>query len=164
MNGNCHLVFGAATGTAVCLLLKTDAATSSAIISTCLIGSLLPDIDNPESHIAKLTVPVSSLIGKISEAFGKTGWNHRGIFHSILPYILGLYLSFTRFRPILGLFIGALSHLFLDSFNPSGIPVLFGFKRLRFARIKSESVSGIILTWMFTFLIVLSAVYIRYIF
>ncbi len=146
MNGNCHLIFGTAVGAAVCMGLKTDAATSTAIMSTCIIGSVFPDIDNPTSHVGGLTVPVSTVIGTVSEAFGKSKAKHRGIFHDLFVYLLGFYLSFMYFRPVIGFYIGALSHLFLDMFNPAGVPFFFGMLRIRLARVVSGSTASVIVS------------------
>ena len=146
MTGNCHLLFGTAVGAAVCMGLKADPAECVTIMSTCIIGSVFPDIDNPTSHVGGLTVPFSTVIGKISEAFGKTGARHRGIFHDLLVYLVGLYFAFRYFNPVFGFFIGALSHLFLDMFNPSGVPFLFGLLKVRLARVVSGSTAGTILS------------------
>lgn len=160
MNGNCHFLFGLACGSM--LALNTDKLseilpnvtdtpeTAMLFVLGGLTGGILPDIDNPSSHIGKLSVPVSTIIGKIQKMSRKTDGRHRGIFHNPTVYIMGLVLSYLYFSSLIGLFTGCLTHIFLDMFNPSGVPFLFGAKRLRLARIPSGSRESIILTRLFT--------------
>lgn len=158
MNGNCHFVFGAAVGTSVMLNTSYIAEllpniiispeTSTLFILGGLLGGIFPDIDNPISYVGKLTAPVSTVIGKIGAIMGKSGKNHRGILHDPAVYIAGLVLAYLYFTPLVGFFIGCLSHTFLDLFNPSGVPFLFGAFRLRLAKIPSGSAAGIIFTWV----------------
>ena len=116
MNRKCHLIFGTAVSAAVVLNLNTVASgfphitntflTGAFLLAGGIVGSLFPDIDH--------------LISKKQ---------HRGIMHHIAIYIAGLVLSYQYFTPLIGLCLGAITHLFLDMFNSSGIP-LFGKKRL----------------------------------
>jgi len=135
MNGNLHFMFGCAVGISASVLANADATTSTLLISTAMIGSIFPDIDNPTSHFGQLTKPISSFVS----AFSGKGSNHRGIIHSLLFGVGGLLLSYFFFKPLIGLFIGILSHLLLDSFNPSGIPLGIGFKRLHLGKIPCDS-------------------------
>ncbi|MDE6679228.1 MAG: metal-dependent hydrolase, partial [Ruminococcus sp.] len=113
-----------------------------------LIGGIFPDIDNPTSHIGKLTVPVSSVVGKFGELTGKTGPMHRGILHDPVVYITGLILSYMVCPSLVGLFLGCISHLYLDMFTPAGIPLLFGASHIRLAKIKSGSQQSVVFTWL----------------
>lgn len=158
MNGNCHFVFGASLGTAFALNvdkletvlphLTNSAETATLFVLGGLIGGIFPDIDNPVSYIGKLTVPVSSVIGKFGEMTGKTGPMHRGILHEPLVYITGLILSYIFCPSLVGLFLGCISHLYLDMFTPAGIPVFFGLRHLRLAKIKSGSQASVVFTWL----------------
>lgn len=160
MNGNCHFIFGAATGAALAINIELISSTLPNITATPetttlfvlggLVGSIFPDIDNPNSYMGKLTTPLSTAIGSISEAFGKTGPHHRGILHDLSVYVAGLILCYLYFPPMIGFFIGCLSHLFLDMFNPAGIPFLFGVSRIHLGKIKSGSKESIIFTWICT--------------
>src|SRR3989344_1487532 len=80
------------------------------------LGSLLPDVDHPESFLGKNIRPVSTFFVLI---FG-----HRGIFHSLFIPIF-LYVFFVLFLnfPLvgIGLTLGYLSHLISDAFTPQGI-------------------------------------------
>lgn len=165
MNGNCHFIFGAALGTAFAMNtdkleavlpnLTNSPETATLFVLGGLIGGIFPDIDNPISYIGKLTVPVSTVIGKFGELAGKTGSNHRGILHEPLVYLMGLVLSYMFCPPLVGLFLGCISHLYLDMFTPAGIPVFFGAKHLRIAKIKSGSQSSVTFTWLNVFVAVL---------
>lgn len=164
MNGNCHFLFGAACGSM--LALNTDKLaeilpyitdtpeTSALFVFGGLTGGILPNIDNPSSYIGKLSVPVSTAIGKIQKMSGKTDSRHRGFFHDPTIYLTGLVLSYLHYTQLLGLFTGCLTHIFLDMFNPSGVPFLFGVKRLRLAKISSGSRESIILTWLCTAVVI----------
>lgn len=166
MNGNCHFVFGTAVATSLCVTGATDiiyqnvnnigitdetrVVFNTLLITSCLIGSVFPDIDSPKSNIGQLTKPLSTGIGEISKGMGKTGKNHRGIFHDIGIYILLGIFSFFYFPSLMGFFIGALSHLLLDAFNPMGVPVFCGYKKLRLGKIYSGSKESVAFTWILT--------------
>lgn len=159
MNGNCHFVFGAALGTALAMNADTISSvlgnvtatpeTSTLLVLGGLIGGIFPDIDNPNSYVGKLSAPVSTALGKIGKAIRAAGGkNHRGIMHDLAVYITGLILCYLHFPPLVGFFAGCLSHLFLDMFNPMGVPFLFGAFHLHLGKIPSGSKSGIIFTWV----------------
>lgn len=158
MNGNCHFIFGASLGTAFAMnvdkletvlpQLTNSPETATLFVLGGLIGGIFPDIDNPTSYIGKLTVPVSSVIGKFGELAGKTGPMHRGILHDPVVYLTGLILSYMFCPSLVGLFLGCISHLYLDVFTPAGIPLFFGAKHLRLAKIKSGSQASVVFTWL----------------
>jgi inner membrane protein len=166
MNGNCHLFFGISTATALALNLDKIAVSLPNIGSTpewaallifgAAAGSIFPDIDNENSHTAKLTAPVSSLICGINQLFGNNGKKHRGLLHDPFIYLLGLYLSYMFFPVCVPFFIGCITHVFLDIFNPAGVPFLFGVKHLSLKACPSASKGASILTvvWSVTALAV----------
>ena len=147
MNGNCHFWFGTTVGFATASLFRLESYEAIACISTCILGSIFPDIDNPVSNMGQLSVPISTIIGKIQKRNGRHGSHHRWVFHDVSIYATGLYLCYRFYPSMLGFFIGTLSHLFLDFFNPDGIR-FFGIP-VRLFRIKSGGVGSIILTWLF---------------
>ena len=157
MNGNCHFVYGASTGIAIAMNVDKVATVLPAITNTPetatlfvlggLLGGIFPDIDNPTSYMGKLSAPVSTVIGFINEKLGKTGANHRGILHDPIIYLAGLVLSYFFLSPLIGFFVGCLSHLFLDMFNPKGIPFLF-VKRIRLGNLKSGELGSVLFTWI----------------
>ena len=156
MDGNCHFIYGAAVGSALAMNLDKISTVLPNITNTPetitlfvlggLIGGIFPDIDNPSSHMGKLSAPISTVIGTINKKLGKIGANHRGILHDPLIYLVGLVLSYFFLPALVGLFIGCLSHLFLDMFNPKGIPV-FIFKKVSIAHIDSGSSASVLFTW-----------------
>lgn len=163
MNGNCHFVYGASVGSAVTMNLDKIATiipnitntpeTATLFILGGLLGGIFPDIDNPGSHMGQLSAPVSTVIGAINKKLGKVGSNHRGILHDPITYLIGLVLCYFFFSPMIGFFIGCLSHLFLDLFNPKGIP-FFLFRRVSIGKFDSGSTGSVVLTWAFVFLAV----------
>lgn len=158
MNGNCHFIFGACVGTAAAMNtellhfylpnIAVTSETATLFVLGGLIGGIFPDIDNPTSYFGKLTAPLSKWIGNVSKVFRKSEERHRGIFHDAAVYIAGLIFSYLFFPPLIGFFIGCLSHIYLDMFNPSGIPFLFGIKHLHLGKIASGSKASIIFTWL----------------
>lgn len=172
MNGNCHLVFGTACATMVAVnitnvsLAFPNITTTSEYITLLMlggmVGGILPDIDNPTSYVGRLTVPLSTAIGRLSKAFGKTGANHRGVLHDFFVYVVGLFLSYNYFPSLVGVFIGALSHLYLDMFNPSGVPFCFGMKRIHLGKIKSGSKESVIFTWANVLLVIIIGLLLRF--
>lgn len=158
MNGNCHFMFGTAVGAMVALNadklslllphINNSPETTSLFVLGGIIGGILPDMDNPKSYIGRLSNPISKYIGKFSGLFGKRGKYHRGVLHDPSIYIIGLILSYLYFPYLLGIFIGGLSHIYLDMFNPVGIPLLFGTKRIYLGQINSGSKEAIRFTWL----------------
>lgn len=171
MDGNCHFVFGASVGTAISLNLdlisaglpniSNSAETATLFILGGIIGGIFPDIDNPVSHMGKLSIPISSMIGEISKLFGKTGKNHRGVLHDPIVYIIGIVLSYMYFSPLVGFFVGCFSHVYLDMFNPSGVPILFEQSKIRLAKISSGSKESIIFTWINVIAVIAISIFIK---
>ncbi len=146
MNGNCHLALGIASGISAGLITSSNPEQMVLLISAAMIGSLFPDIDNPKSHVGKLTKPVSLCVGRVSAFFGCTKENHRGVFHDLGFFLVGLFLCFFYFKPLVGFFIGGVSHLILDAFNASGVPVFIVMKRFHLGKIDGNSKSAKIIT------------------
>ena len=152
MNGNCHFMFGTSIGAMLTLnldkindnlILYSDVETGKWIASTIILGSIIgsifPDIDNPKSNMGQLSKPVSTVIGKLGKYAGRTGARHRGIFHDFSIYILLLIGSYLYFPYALGFIIGCLSHVFLDMFNPMGVPSVFTRKIIHLGSMTSDS-------------------------
>ena len=153
MNGNCHFVLGMGVSATAILLTEPNIDMASGLTAMILLGSIFPDIDNESSYMGKLSAPVSTIIGSVNKLFGKVGSNHRGILHDPIVYLVALVLSFLFFPPLIGFIIGCLSHLFLDLFNPKGIPVAV-FKRVHLANFKSSSIESVVFTWVCVVLLV----------
>ena len=87
--------------------------TSKTAIGYFLLGSALPDIDHPQSAIGRIFFFISYPLNK---RFG-----HRTITHSMILWTAITIIGFSYFRPFLWLGLGAISHLFLDCWNLSGV-------------------------------------------
>ena len=88
-----------------------------------LLGSVLPDIDADGSTITRILpkIPIE----------------HRTITHSILAlFAFSSLASLVSVQFGIGIFSGFLSHLFLDSMNPTGVPFFYPFikKKYRFSK------------------------------
>jgi inner membrane protein len=92
------------------------------------LGSLLPDIDHPQSFLGRRIPIIPQLIYDV--------WGHRSITHSLLALTtLGIATASTlHFSPylLLGNFIGYLSHLLGDMLTKSGIPLFWPIEKKRY--------------------------------
>ena len=119
-----HLLGGVAAG----LVLAGNFDTMLTAVGITCAASLLPDIDSPHSKLGRLVPfiswPLNATIG------------HRGPLHSLFgaaAFCLILMVVSLFWHPIntgivLVFFAGYISHLVLDSFNPSGVPWLWPLK------------------------------------
>ncbi len=136
MIGLTHLAFG---------LLSGELFKSKEAILLSGVGSVLPDID----------VYSGSIATKITFASGKNRYlKHRGIMHSLTVPLLIAVIYFALFGNMLILpFVsGYISHLFLDMFNPSGIPLFSPFygKKIKFPyTVKTGSTQDYVLSVLF---------------
>ncbi len=86
-----------------------------------LVGSILPDMDEPRSTVARWGGLFGSLTGFI--------FRHRGILHS-LPFALAVCGALALlWKPFYagGLFLGYTAHLLGDSITPRGVRMLYPF-------------------------------------
>lgn len=116
-----HVVVGGALWAGVAY--ATGQPTEPTGLGLAALGSLLPDIDHPQSwagkRMALVSVPLAALIG------------HRGLTHSLLA-VAGFALLLALLGPhhlAAPLAVGYLSHLLADSFTLSGVPLLWPNKR-----------------------------------
>lgn len=139
-----HLMFNLLIG----LYLMNSFSQKYLFLGFLLLGSLLPDLDNPYSKLGRKVKPISGLIRFI---FG-----HRGIFHSLIFAIL----IFVVFKYILdmnligiALSVGFVLHLVADGLTKKGVNFLYPFLKFR---ISGFVKTGGILEWLvFCFLILL---------
>lgn len=173
MTGNQHLIYGITlTGMAALNLdkiapllfitLETTPETKLLLLMGGIIGSVFPDIDNPDSYIGKMTRPVSTVIAAVSSLFGKTGYKHRWVFHDIGLYTAGLIWSCLYFTPLIGFFLGCISHAFLDGFTTEGVPVFFVAK-LRLGKLKADSILSSVFVFAQAVIFLLLGVGVRFI-
>ncbi len=145
---------GVCVGLSYAALLHSSAPLVIPVVVFSAIGSLFPDIDTQTSKFGSKVKPLSFLINK---SFG-----HRTLFHSPFLYLLLGFLLISYFPQgwiyAMAFLLGSFSHLFLDLFNPMGIPLLYPYPRnYHLARIqcggKGDSVLGVLLAFYLVFLL-----------
>lgn len=135
MNGGTHKIGGVCAGAMAGIMLLEPPYTLDKLILTgvliggSVVGSLMPDIDHKGSTVGHKMKLASTVI---SNTFGHRGMTHAPLIHVLITAILlflggGLvdypkliYISF-----IVGLFLGGISHLLLDSMTVQGIPLFY---------------------------------------
>lgn len=119
MDGKTHLTTGILAGAGIVYLeskigVNVNDLSNVLFISGCALGSLLPDIDIDASMLGRF-IP------------GWIFWEHRTVTHSIF-FMLAIGLSGTLLKinvPLnIGLCVGIVTHLVLDSVTPMGLPYL----------------------------------------
>lgn len=120
-----HILTGLLAGGTV-LLAKPDPQLY--FLSAAVVGSLLPDIDEPNSYAGRKAKGISYFIKSI---FG-----HRGITHSLLGtgiISIIIYFLLNHYNlnlQILQMFnLGYLSHLLTDLITKAGIPLFYPYKK-----------------------------------
>lgn len=121
MTGKTHLLFGAATATVTSLAFYNPEsayfAAPTVFILTAALGSLVPDLDTPESTISRKLPILSQLICLFCK--------HRTLTHDAVIWgVLGALIS-MKYPVMLGFFFGYWGHLLLDSMTVQGIPWLY---------------------------------------
>lgn len=117
-----HVAIGAALWAVTARLAGLEAAEPQGLAAAAL-GSLLPDIDHPQSWAGRkmrvISVPLSLVIG------------HRGLTHSALAIVAcaGLLAAMGIGWLAAPVVVGYLSHLLADSLTPSGVPLLWPNRR-----------------------------------
>ncbi|MGM9986047.1 MAG: metal-dependent hydrolase [Bacillaceae bacterium] len=96
------------------------------IIAGTIIGSLIPDIDEPKSYIGRRSLGVSHVVNK--------KYGHRGGTHSLIIWfiLMGLLLTVANNKFTIGICIGYLLHIVGDFFSSKGVPLLLPFTNKRF--------------------------------
>lgn len=152
MTAKTHILGGILAGQMVVLTGAVDLTAALPLLAAAATGALVPDIDHRGSKISR-----SSLAGQVT-AFGVSVLTtHRGPIHTpafILAsaLCLGTVSYFADgswwLAVFLGLLIGMLSHLLLDSLNPGGIMWLWPIskKRLHLMAIRTNSLSELLVT------------------
>lgn len=137
MNYKCHRVAGLCAGLSYCFISsEVNPPTNptalfnlySAVLLASQLGSIIPDIDHPNSFVGKH-------FKTLSKSFN-TLFGHRGMFHYpifLLCIIVIMHFSYNslpedwRYLYVLfckGFVIGYISHIFLDLFNSKGVKLL----------------------------------------
>jgi len=120
-----HLVFGILVALFIMPFVRTG--NKYIFLILVIIGALLPDVDTPHSKLG-------SKLGPLSQFFEFMA-GHRGLFHSIFFAILIPWLVYHFISKPYGvaLFVGYLSHLFIDGWTKDGINYLHPLAQLRTA-------------------------------
>jgi len=131
-----HILGGVLAGLAVAQSIQINSTMDVAtVVGISTVASLLPDIDIPNSK-------VGNKMGVISKGINSV-FGHRGLFHSPLLYLVIGFLLMNKvpYMILLGALVGVGSHLFLDMFNSTGIPVLYPLSKSKIsvAKIKTRS-------------------------
>jgi inner membrane protein len=123
MMARSHVVVGIAAWIAAAPLLHLSPV-EPAYLGLAVAGSLLPDIDHPQSWVGRRSRPVSTAI---AAALG-----HRGLTHSAVA-LLGLVflLQHERFQRgvVAALAVGYLSHLAADMLTPQGLRLAWPLRK-----------------------------------
>lgn len=143
MNGRTHLIAGICVGAITCTFLKEpNFSNVSLIVMGSSFGSLVPDIDEPNSRIGRKVQLLSSATKSI---FGHRGLTHTPFIVMLLLILFNfLYMKYSLdlgFMAFYSAFIlGYISHLLLDFITPRGIMLAFPFsvKKFHFIGLKSR--------------------------
>lgn len=108
---------------------------SGALVGASLLGSLLPDIDKKGTYIYN-RIP---FIGWFAQKAGHRTLFHAPLIYTGLMFILSVLFGINGIS--VGLYIGIMSHILLDTLNGKGIPWLFPIfsKKFHVARIRAGS-------------------------
>jgi len=123
MMAKSHAALGLATWVVAAPLLHL-APLDPLYLGLAVAGSLLPDMDHPQSWVGRRTRPVSSAL---AAALG-----HRGITHSAIAVLaLVALLSHAGYRrgTVSALAVGYLSHLAADMLTPRGLRLAWPLRR-----------------------------------
>lgn len=130
MNKNAHIIAGVTVGIYLSSQLELTPMQSFLCVTSSVIGSLLPDLDTPNSYLGRRMLLISYPLSKL---FG-----HRTITHSFLLWTI-LFIAYPSFFQgnthgiiCFGTYGGVLSHLLLDLISPIGIPLFYPISKYRF--------------------------------
>jgi membrane-bound metal-dependent hydrolase YbcI (DUF457 family) len=108
MTGKTHIATGLLTGT---LIVNNGwiAGNGYVIMTSVILGAMIPDTDTEKSLISQMFPPVSL----ICRMFTK----HRGFTHTLLPLLMFLAFWNWRYVALLGITIGLCVHVGFDFLN-----------------------------------------------
>jgi inner membrane protein len=131
-----HIVTSLAVGAGIAS--QTSLSFTISYAAGVIIGSLLPDIDEPNSYVGRRSLGMSS---KVKQAFG-----HRGMTHSILVWTVIASVLFFESRSLFsyGFSIGYLLHIIEDYFSVQGVPLFWPFQTKRYKFIVTYRTAGLL--------------------
>jgi inner membrane protein len=129
-----HIVTSLAIGAGIAS--QTSLSFTMSYAAGIIIGSLLPDIDEPNSYVGRRSLGMSN---KVKQAFG-----HRGMTHSIIIWaiIAAVLLSESHSLFFYGFIIGYLLHIIEDFFSVQGVPLFWPFQTKRYKFFITYRTSG----------------------
>lgn len=146
MTGKTHLAAGISLGCGLCLVAQPAPLAAVAVLGGATLSSLLPDIDTASSKLGHRIAPLAWILRIL---FG-----HRSVFHSLAFWAVTsgtIFLIFGNALFAISVFLGAGSHLLLDMLNPSGIELLWPYKkRISLARLQCGGIVDHLLTLIFS--------------
>ena len=111
-----HMLFAVLTMLGMSFYLHFPVSAESLLV--ILLGSLAPDVDHPSSYINKKSWRLFSL----SALTDHRGWTHSLLGGVVFTFVFFLVARSSAYAPFyLTFFLGYITHLFLDSLNPSGV-------------------------------------------
>jgi len=119
-----------------------SASAIAVVVVASTIGSIIPDIDEPNSIAGRKIWLISKIIKKV---FGHRMITHTPFFVVAMAvgfYFLGgkyfsqdpYYYWYSKF--VFGFLVGYISHFIMDSMTPTGIMYLWPFSRNRYSIVK----------------------------
>ena len=109
----------APTHIAFAVVLGNFSGVSPLNLKLLAAGALLPDIDHPRSAIGRIFFLLSIPLNKY---FG-----HRKAIHGFFLWSIVSVLGYIFWKPVFFLGMGAISHIFIDAWNVSGVQALEPF-------------------------------------
>lgn len=156
MRGTTHIVGGVIAAELVCMVMHIpDVQTASVVAGAAVLGSIMPDIDQPRSKISNRNIATRVIGTSTHLVLGHRGVTHTIIFGAVLSAILyfavnffpELLIKYTQCDAVsmitaLSFMAGYLSHLILDTFNAGGIMWLWPFSSRKYhvAEIRSGGI------------------------
>lgn len=130
MTGKTHILGGLIAGElfAVKLGCPFGSPLAAVILGSSVFGALLPDIDHAGSTISNANGTIKTVSKAAHLFFGHRGFLHTPLFVFLIMFISNYNQYFgveNGWYIINSLSIGMLSHLILDSLNPSGVMWLY---------------------------------------
>ena len=128
MDRTTHTIIAVAAISIVANYMNTTLNETLLLISGCMNGAMLPDIDQKLNFLK--TTKTTKTTKRAKEKTVKHNLiRHRGITHSwVLPLILySTYMQILEYPRyiFLGILIGVLSHVFIDLLNGNGAEILW---------------------------------------
>lgn len=164
MQYTAHSSVGIGSGFVFAAFINLEIEYTAIVVGASAIGSLFPDIDHRGSWVSK-RLKISSFI--FSGLFQHRGFTHTPLFVFLSWFVLSLFNFFILNDSYLidlfiyGFSIGMLSHIFLDWFTPSGVPLIFPLSKEKQSLnlFKTGGVGEVLFQALGVFMTILSFVY-----